>query len=155
MTEVCGRPVTGEISRYGRAQCEQWSGEKFMEMLDAVLNQPGIESVRWSQGTPSWNDGEPCTFGIHEFRAKLANGEKDAGDNEDGFLDYYDLERMKARAQSGIDFTSLHAAGHALRDLEIGSGRFEEFLEESFGDPAEITATKDGFHVAEYNINDD
>lgn len=154
MTEVCGRPVTGEISRYGRAQCEQWSGEKFMEMLDAVLNQPGIESVRWSQGTPSWNDGEPCTFGINEFLAKLADGEEDAGDNEDGFLDYYSLEQMKAGAQSGIDFTSLHAAGHALRELAISSGRFEEFLEESFGDPAEITATKDGFHVAEYNIYD-
>src|SRR5689334_1109830 len=50
---------------------------------------PKVEAIRWTQYTPHFNDGDPCTFSLHEFRYKVAGLADDGGDDGDGFYDTY------------------------------------------------------------------
>jgi hypothetical protein len=136
MTEVLGRPVRGTVTRHGRRRSPQWEPEKFIELLDGVLTLPGVAAVKWDQYTPYFNDGDPCEFGIGEFYVRLDGIDEDAGEQGNGFLYSWDDE-LDERPDVK---TALHTLAHA-------SGHFEEFLEESFGDHAEITANATGFSI--------
>ncbi|MCW2902217.1 MAG: hypothetical protein JWO67_4482 [Streptosporangiaceae bacterium] len=138
MIEVMGRPVTGEVAQTGRTRHEQWPGDKFIELLDAVLTAPGVEAVKWHQYTPSFNDGDPCEFGVHEFYVRVAGTDEEAGDYEDGFLGGYDSELNDA-------------VKTPLRNLGSAGGHCEDFLRESFGDHAQVTATAKGFEIEYYD----
>jgi len=37
-------------------------------------NNESVESVRWRQYTPGFNDGEPCTFGVTDPHLKFKSG---------------------------------------------------------------------------------
>jgi hypothetical protein len=39
---------------------------------DFLAETPEVEAVVWTQYTPHFNDGEPCTFGVHEARVRLS-----------------------------------------------------------------------------------
>jgi hypothetical protein len=38
----------------------------FETLLQNVLDDTRIQKLYWTQGTPSFNDGDPCTFSVHE-----------------------------------------------------------------------------------------
>lgn len=86
---------------------------------------PDVAGLRWSQYTPSWNDGEACTFGV---------GELQACDPESG-----DEIELESQAYKDLD---------ALNDDFSSLG---DFLESAFGDGYQVTVTRDGeFTVEEY-----
>lgn len=147
------RPIEGDISHYsGRNRVEQGTAAEFLEALDAVLNIEGVDSVRWDQYTPYFNDGEPCEFGVNERGVKFTDGDDAAGDYEDGYIGIWSLtfERTPGVFPYRPEDVSVEQV-QAIAAAELSLARFEDVLRENFGDPAEVTATKDGFNVEYYD----
>jgi len=151
-TTVLGRPVRGEITEGSGPRADQWPDEKFVEYLDAVLDIPGVEGVRWRQYTPYFNDGEPCIFGLHGIGVKVTGGEGDSGDYDDGYVDEWSMKDYSGGYGDKATIKPLYAqVFEPLRALEEAFPHFEDFLERSFGDHAIVTATKEGFDVEFYD----
>lgn len=173
MTEnlTINRHIEGDINQRTTARVPQKGVEEFLASLDAVLDVPGVIAVRWNQYTPYFNDGDPCEFSAYLRGVKLedrfltedelANREDgyDVGDYEDGFVDSYELyqadrrypyndPRFRTFVRNGQDTTELYAA---LTAFEKGFPAFENVIQANFGDPAEVTATKEGFNVEDYD----
>jgi hypothetical protein len=146
-----GRPVTGEITTPEKDRVKQKTGDEFLPLLDAVLAIENVEKVRWTQYTPYFNDGEVCSFGLYEIQVKMV-GEDIAGYDDDGYISTYEMtEFRRYETPTHIvkpQFTEVHPA---LKTLNDQIKHFEDFLLVSFGDPAEVTATRDGFHVDFYD----
>lgn len=150
-----GRPVTGDIGYQYASRSEQWPDEQFLPLLDAVLNAPGVESVKWHQYTPSFNDGDPCTFSLGEIGVRLTDTDEDSeeGVYEDGYIGTYNISVGQG---SWPNYTRKPKPGFeelfpALEKLENGIGHFEILLETTFGNGSEIVATLDGFKVGYYD----
>ncbi|MGW4528849.1 hypothetical protein [Amycolatopsis sp. NPDC004378] len=152
MNNVLGRPVTGEISGSVEPRAEQKPGEELLPLLDAVLAAETVEAVRWSQFTPYFMDGEPCIFGVQQVEVKLA-GDDTAGYGEDGYISAGEMVEYR-RSGSGYSGTVRPQYEHlyqALRTLDDELDHFEDFLHASFGDHAQVTATRDGFHIEDFD----
>ncbi len=152
MTTILGRTVSGEITRNTRKNRKtQKPGKYFLPLLDAVLAQPNVHSVRWTQYTPYFNDGDPCIFGVNGVLVKLLDGDPEDGDYGDGYIDGYAMrvysEGYKQKPSVKPEFESLYPVFNALEEqIE----HFEDFFQESFGDHAKVTATSAGFEVEFY-----
>jgi len=151
MTTIFGRPVTGEILDTDTHRVEQWQPDIFLQLLDAVLEQHNVHSVRWTQYTPYFNDGEPCIFGINEIYVKMLSGYEDEGDYGDGYIGEYTMRDYSNRYKLALFKVEFADVGQALLDLQSSIAHFEDFLKESFGDHARVTATREGFDVEFYN----
>ncbi len=159
---VMGRPVTGNIIP-GPTRYEQWAGEGFLTLLDDILNQPGVTAVRWTQYTPYFADGDPCIFSVGSMEA--LRGEAPVKRDEDNYDEdiYAAAEEQDERYVSTYGLYEYTAGGNrvcaneadqallnALEAAEEDLAHYEDFLLESFGDHAQITATTEGFDVASY-----
>lgn len=113
------------------------------EVFDAFFEKAGekVEAVRWTQYTPYFNDGDTCTFNVYDACFKFKEGDEEAGEDGDGFVDAY-----------GDDFEKLaKGVKTVINELQAFLGENEDLLEAAFGDHALITATKDGIENDEYD----
>lgn len=179
-TTFAGRTVEGEIPRYNdRAAVEQRPIEEFVAALDALLAFDEVAAVRWRQYTPYFNDGEPCNFSTYGASIKLvgalAKGADDEDDEEAGFEDlylgypagYWDTHDWHGRGGKAKPVESdkvlqffggdprepsaeLSAAAAAFEHVLESGGHYTQ-LNKVFGDPAEVTATTEGFSVEYYD----
>ncbi|AXH69652.1 hypothetical protein HWB79_gp159 [Streptomyces phage LukeCage] len=149
---------------------------EFVEAMDAVLAHPNVVAVRWSQYTPGFNDGEPCTFDGHspevrltgfpkideEAELELESGDYLGEDEEGTWLSEYDLYEYRNEAGErdyrngsrvyevgGLDTTEI---SKLLGDFEgvVTSGAHDVWMNTNFGDPAQVVATTEGFEVEYY-----
>lgn len=173
--DILGRPIHGDVSNYSyTTPVPQKGPEKFLEALDGFLAKyPFVTFIRWSQGTPGFNDGEPCTFDLNSVRFGLGNPERDweedieeADDyNEDygdtsfdsyALFDYGDVletgryERIWVSSLGGVEIPEDFADEFSAFADEWPA--YSDLFQEKFGDPAEITATREGFNVEYYEI---
>lgn len=156
-TTFFGIPVSGDITR-SEKRAEQRPVEEFAPLLQAVLDDPTIVELGWTQYTPYFNDGDPCVFTTHSPWVRTEADDLDA--------DRYDLEfyyshptlgerwgewvggKYVPGAYKGVDeerYDRCRSLGGAL-----DSGAFEDALLEAFGDHAEIKVARDGIHVEFY-----
>lgn len=158
MTEtITTRPIEGEIPRYtNRSQTAQEGVTEFLAAVDALLAIPGIEAIKWEQYTPYFNDGDACEFGIMgEVRVRFEGDDEEAGDYEDGFHETWGLTFKNDAGDypyaniEGYELTD--ETREALKAADFNFNRFEDVLQTNFGDPAEVTATKEGFKVEFYD----
>ena len=150
MTNVLGRPVTGDLTT-NSSPYDQKPGEEFLPLLDAILELDNVESIRWTQYTPYFNDGDPCMFGTGELFVKLVDGDDTAGDEEDGYISAYDMtEHLHGYGNPPTINPGCEDVYAAMKALNDQFGHFEDFLIVSFGDHAQVTATSDGFDIAFY-----
>lgn len=169
MSDLLGRPIEGEVNRFTTPPPPQDEPQKFLDALDAILAVPGVEAVRWQQYTPSFNDGEACEFGVHEASVKIAGDRIDVEDDDTG-EDYYESESGNGYRTEydlyGYDYSTkeyrrkfvdlgeydAEAIFNALDAFErvIQSGRHDTLLNDKFGDPADVIATRDGFTIEYY-----
>lgn len=155
---VAGRPVTGERPhRYGAERPEQKSIEDFVAALDELFAFPEVEAVRWSQYTPSFNDGDPCVFTTGEWTVKLTGLEDDSeeGYERGGFRCEYGVNRHFSTFPEQFNYRAPHPIAVKLDEhFDYKPVRaFYDALEDAFGDPAEVTATRDGFHIEDYEVD--
>lgn len=174
--EILGRPITGDLGDVSfRQPTPQLGPEEFIKMFDEFFEaHPECTYIRWGQGTPGFNDGEPCIFDIYETRFGFDDPETD--DDGDWYNDesreYGDNTFSTSNLKSFVWDTPMHAIDRSwhyefdktfngvLFTEEVVAeyasfavdDAFEEVLLKNFGDPAEVTATREGFHVEYYDV---
>ncbi len=154
---------------YQAAMLKIGKEELFPEFEKFLAANPTVECVRWNQYAPYFNDGEPCTFRVNEFTVQLTDGDETGGDRADGFYSTYDLERATDYVVQGTKKESDYRGGFrdvdnyvtvpiepkspeiakALRELEALVSD-EDILRSVFGDDCEVTVTREGFEIGEY-----
>jgi hypothetical protein len=107
---------------------------------------PKLESFKWQQYTPYFNDGSPCEFGVHSIDSFTFDGEEDPE-----LFDYSTATRENGYKSARLGSDELHAAYDAINTLSAQLEAAEEVLEAVFGDHVEVTVTRDGISVDEYN----
>jgi hypothetical protein len=139
---------------------------------------PEVRSVKWSQYTPYFNDGDACHFGVNEFEAIVVSTEALKAEIEEkkrltieaaNASDYKKAQLLKEEVEDlqnqlnneddcdGNSAWSLSrkkdprliALGEALNNIERELPH--DVLESVFGDHVEVTATREGFKTREYN----
>lgn len=117
---------------------------EFAAMFDA---HPTVKAVRWRQYTPYFNDGDECIFSVHGPSMRLEESTARDGEEEDGYLNEYDNYVRKF-----VDGKFIGGPGKERYDAvnALVTGIPEDLMKAVFGDHAEITATRDGFEVEEY-----
>lgn len=161
-TSFFGVPVYGDFDE-GATRVEQWPIEKFRPILRAVLDHPDFAAVRWTQYTPYFNDGDPCTFSACK-PGFLLNSDEEGTDGFDRYensvgrhpsLGEYphvwdeDARKYVRQPYEGPD-ESRYLIFEAFSDA-IESGHFENVLIDAFGDHAEVTITPDRIDVDHYS----
>lgn len=96
--------------------------EVFEESIREKLKKAGLSAIMWEQYTPHFNDGDPCTFGVHAVW--VAGKPNDADECE--FLycgeEFFDEYRVPAvRSVTRLIWAS------------------SEFLQEIYGDGSQVT----------------
>ena len=109
--------------------------EKLAPVFREIFEKnPGLESIRWTQYTPYFNDGEECVFRVHlsypDFRYRSEEDFDEEGYSEDSSR----RERNRSIAK------------------ELGKlSNYPEPFRAIFGDHVRVTATREGFEVTEYS----
>lgn len=159
-TSFLGIPVEGDITR-GATRVEQRPIEELQPLLEAVLQDPFIDSFGWHQYTPYFNDGEPCEFTIYTpwFRTvnEIDNTELEEYELEVGSHptlgtrgEWIPAERTWERLTLTPEVAASSARCKALSDA-VDSGAFEHVLLDAFGDHAGVTVRRDGITVEFYH----
>lgn len=125
---------------------------------------PGITTVRWTQYTPYFNDGEPCEFGVNDVYfsnvkpddlENLSSYGEYEGDDEDTFSGsayQFSADREYCRElQTKAYKVGVNTASITDLSTLIGSADMKDILLMMFDDHVCVTATCDGFDVEEYN----
>ena len=109
--------------------------------LEFFEGHPEVEQLRWTQYTPSFNDGDPCTFDVYEPSVKLS-GEHVKSDEDDEDKEF----------QESWDIRGTHKdLAKSLQDLYGRMQDLSEVLLTIFGDGSEITITRTGdINIDEY-----
>jgi len=147
-----GVPITGTIHR-GEHKAIQRPLEELAPLMQAVLDDKGIDSFGWYQYTPYFNDGEPCIFNVYSLWALPTEHADDPEDDR-----YYSLsekwgdgiawnENWTSRKEAHPD---QYARVVALAEA-IESEEFDDVLLGAFGDHAEVTVRRSGITVEEYS----
>lgn len=138
---------------------------------------PEVAAIRWRQYTPHFNDGDTCEFGVHELEfyseadyEALKEGDLDdtyefnsyrkpsdyvyraAAEPDNKYRDYYQKEIDKYDAlvkEKGERFAAVSDGIEQFNNLfnEID----DDVMLSLFGDHVQITVTKDGIDVDEYD----
>lgn len=125
----------------------------FIEFFD---KHPAVECVAWTQYTPYFNDGDTCVFNVNGF------GYKTFDDDNDDYIwgecvtgRYYDYESRKWVDGLLPDELALGYTEEMCKDwLELSNslrGIPDEIYEDLFGDHSQITVTREGITVDEYD----
>lgn len=141
MSDFLGKTINGTVSHYSEKYLsEQHDPKVLMKLLDDLISLKEVDSIRWEQYTPYFNDGDACYFSVGEARVKFVEydeEEDDEGDYGDGYLGDYEL-----REDLEI-YNRLIAINKEIDHHEV-------VLHKAFGDPAEITYDGESFTVEHY-----
>lgn len=102
------------------------------EQLKAFFDAfPDVEAVRWTQYTPYFNDGDACTFGVHDPGVQLKSATVDEDADE-----YYRWPEAWSLRESNP------ALAEGLKTLR--SSLDADVCEVAFGDHVQVIAKRDG-----------
>ena len=111
----------------------------FERMQRVLIELPEIDRIEWNQYTPYFNDGEECTFSVHELLFPPADKSVDSellGPNT-----YIDSEGWVS-LRKGIE--TLNDRGRAVATLEKEFKSIEsDILRFIFGDHVTVTVRRD------------
>ncbi|MFI2124761.1 hypothetical protein ACH45E_26790 [Streptomyces sp. NPDC020299] len=153
-----GIPVQGDITR-GESRGEQRPIEELQPILQAVLDDPTIVEFGWRQYTPYFNDGDPCTFGVHGTWVRTT-ADEDADEDDLEMWGHRSLGKIPGHRDeaTGTWVTDPYEGPDEARYLcckalesAVEGGHFENVLLDAFGDHAEITVRHDGIEVEFYS----
>lgn len=171
-----GIPVEGDITR-GSSRKAQRPLAELEPLLRAVLNDPRIHTIGWTQYTPYFNDGEPCEFSVGQpwftttglpkldEETGAPTDQHDLGEDDDDFEGYsYEMSTYSRHPTLGGVLSRYNqpeqpyagpdeALWNACKELSdaIEGGEFEDELLEAFGDHAEVRIRASGITVDGYS----
>lgn len=122
----------------------------FSECTAAVFEQhPVLESFGWRQYTPYFNDGDPCVFractadfvinGLDQYEADAPDGSKNAKGEK---CSLYEYMTTNPRAPMSLAYKAVEKFLSQLTDDDF---------EHLFGDHVEVTVTRKGVEVTDYD----
>lgn len=130
--------------------------ELLTSLKDIIRSCEMIDSVRWNQYTPYFNDGEPCYFSVNNLEYKFSE-KFSAGAVSDETEDEYVYEwRLKEFFNKNKDILNyemldgLQKACDEMGDIHSHLMSLEDALREEFGDHSQITLSKTGIEVDHY-----
>lgn len=145
--------------------------EALIEVFQEVfLKHPIINAISWTQYSPYFNDGDECVFGVNEFHVKvlvenitdellrkeiLRNHEDE--DEEDDYVDA--MERLtpdswyvKSGERPVRELTQEDKVLIAdVMELQRNCDMVSDIMRAVFGNHVQVTVTKDGFDIQEYD----
>lgn len=116
-------------------------------LKDFLTKFPEVESVRWTQYTPYFNDGDECVFGVNEARVTLKEVGAENGHDEDE--DDYGIDAWSLTYQNETPERKALAAD--LKALGKQLDESDDILRECFGDHVQVIVTRAGIEVSEYS----
>ncbi len=129
--------LRAEMAKVGK---EEFIGE-FAKLFEA---HPILLGVKWRAYTPYFNDGDACTFSVHEPSYSIEGlvskyPEEDEEENGAGYIDSYSInEKALTKEQK--------AAMKAVKELFKND---DDLFLAAFGDHVRCTATRTGIDVEE------
>lgn len=108
---------------------------------------PEVQSIRWQQYTPYFNDGDACEFSVNDPSYKFDGVDEEAGDYGDGYIDNWSLtynsETKPLYEKYGSIFQSF---AHTMCNT------LEKVLEVTFGDHivVQIDRGSEDFLIEDY-----
>lgn len=108
--------------------------ELFLAFFD---ESPEVKAIKWTQYTPHFNDGEPCTFNVYGPEFALTDDElKEPG--EEWSSSWSAEGTLKVR----------------LKALEMDFNDLGDVLQRAFGDGYQVIVTRDGEAQVEEHDHD-
>lgn len=124
--------------------------EAFQEFFTAA---PEVKAIKWIQSIPSFNDGDPCVFSVHELMLKLSKkgmeellGRKMTKDEYDAHFEEYDSDEWSLQNASNARAKEVASL---FREF-VRAVQYDELFQEVFGDGAEVIATPGKFKCEDY-----
>ncbi len=127
---------------------------------DLFARYARLKKVQWIAGTPSFNDGDPCTYSSYHQEPYI-NGLNSYSDSLDG-----DDEDEESETEEGVepkaDKADLYScaeegdkeAAEIVKEVEDFLNSFDEdFYEERFGNCVAITVSRRGVSETEHDFN--
>lgn len=146
------------------AEAQKELSESFKQVFELV---PDLLTIKWTQYTPYFNDGEECIFEVHDpifmTRTHLETLKKDHNMDEEDVLDCMISDEFglcfwwspdseyarRDREESGLSFDEYNALMSLSKTITSQSLR--PVLQVMFGEHAIVVATKDGIESEEYD----
>jgi len=131
--------------------------KKFIETLKSefalatkfFFEETGVQAVIWNQYTPSFNDGEPCTFSLGD--AVFVMHDFDSNELQSA-NDYEDDDLYGTIPYSTFLDTNDHELSGACKSFNELLSSLSDVLESMFGSyGTTVYLTKDGTFEAEYD----
>jgi hypothetical protein len=127
-------------------------------VLELFTEYPNLKQISWTQYTPYFNDGDPCTFSSHHNYASIKfTSTVEGEDDEDGYDEkwstyhYYDGYGKDKKLKSNLTTIEIDKlkAGEAVGEFLANFD--DDDMENLFGDGFKVIITKDGIEVEEYS----
>lgn len=129
-----------EVKKKIKEQGEQAAKSMFAEMFEKY---PLVEQVEWCQGTPSFNDGDPCVFRMYDANFQLA---------EHGEFDGSWSLKYRFEKKGGVP-KELESYGEMMDEVSGLLHSNMEVMQTLFGDGSKITVTKEKVSVEDYYMD--
>ena len=132
------------------------------EALAEIFTFPGITNVYWTQGTPSWCDGDPCTFSVNDsyFNYDESDDASQYGDDQDQAIGAYhpqwafESSSYRDAIDLGWEPEQVEEFCRLARGFYDWTQAHKDFLADAFGDPVSVIIRADGTHeIGEYYID--
>lgn len=129
---------------------------------------PEVLKLTWTQGTPGFNDGDPCVFSVHgvcallkkDASAKAKAGETTDADDEDedeaAEDDSWQFEYQAGEKKNGLTDEQrklYRRISKALKAFDEAFEKMEDALKFAFGDGARVICTRKDIKTEEYDCN--
>lgn len=112
---------------------------------------PALESFGWNQYTPYFNDGDECVFSANTSYPKINGDDADEMDyDKERVTDYGAKEVNGSRPQKKNEHYNPALAAAQTDVEEFLENIDDSVLRDLFGDHVEVTVTKEGTSVDEY-----
>ena len=111
--------------------------------VKALFDQhPDLHSFQWEQYTDFFNDGEPCTFGVHRWDWCVNDSPSEYDDDDDE----EENENEDAPHPSGLTAEELEKLLTKLETVvsKFMDGYSDDDLEDMFGDHVRVTFAETG-----------
>lgn len=163
-----GLAINGSVVQTDMHYKPQRSQEEFDAILQAVLNDPAVAEIAWTQYTPYFNDGDPCVFGARCYSYDPETQKENFITLVDGRMLADTLRDSDGQYPFGIKGTVWRDGKYQTIEYEgadedrydrtvalvkaISGGEFDQALLKLFGDHAIIKIVKDdGIYIDCYH----
>jgi hypothetical protein len=127
--------------------------------LELFTEYPNLKRFSWTQYTPYFNDGDPCTFRSSHyypaisFTSTVVEEDEDYDDYEEEWSDYkyYDYSNKKRTLKPGLSKEQRAEIKTAKAVLDFLGTFDDEDMENLFGDGYKVIITSKGIEVEDYD----